>query len=280
MYLFKKAYQLGLTMAVLAAGMSRAYAEPAERYECLIEPTVVARVGSPVQGVVSRLLVDRSDFVKRGQAIAELESGVERTNLEQARMRASMKSEIVAREADLVLAKHNMARMQELHKQNMVSEQQRDEAIAQRHVASAALVQALESFQLLQIELELAKQLLEQRTIRSPVDGVVVEHSVFPGEFVYDNPVMTVAQIAPLRVEVVLPGRLHGSFKVGDSALIYPEVGDADPLQAKVEVVDRLLDTRSGTFGVRLTLPNADYGVLGGQKCQAQFLFDTSLASR
>lgn len=280
MYLFKKAYQLALTMAVLAAGMSRAYAEPAERYECLIEPTVVARVGSPVQGVVSRLLVDRSEFVKRGQAIAELESGVERTNLEQARMRASMKSEIVAREADLVLAKHNMARMQELHKQNMVSEQQRDEAIAQRHVASAALVQALESFQLLQIELELAKQLLEQRTIRSPVDGVVVEHSVFPGEFVYDNPVMTVAQIAPLRVEVVLPGRLHGSFKVGDSALIYPEVGDTDPLQAKVEVVDRLLDTRSGTFGVRLTLPNADYGVLGGQKCQAQFLFDTSLASR
>ena len=280
MYLYKQVFQIGLTIAALAAGMSLAHAESAERYECLIEPTVVAQVGSPVQGVVSRLLVDRSDFVKRGQAIAELQSGVERTNLEQARMRASMKSEIVAREADLVLAKHNMARMQELHTQNMVSEQQRDEAIAQRHVASAALVQALESYQLLQIELELAKQLLEQRTIRSPVDGVVVEQTVFPGEFVYDNPVMTIAQISPLRVEVVLPGRLYGSFKVGDSAKIYAEIGDADPLLATVDVVDRLLDTRSGTFGVRLSLPNADFAVLGGQKCQAQFLFDTSLASR
>jgi len=263
-----------------ALPMHAVQAETTDRHECLIEPRVITQLGSSVQGVVEKLLVDRGEFVKRGQAVAKLAADIERINLDQAEARANMKSEIVAREADLVLAKHNHARMQELFDQNMVSAQQRDEAIAQRHVASAALVQALESFQLLQIEKIRAEQQLAQRTIRSPIDGVVVEHSVFPGEFVYDNPVMTIAQIDPLRVEVVLPGRLFGDFKEGDTALVYPELGATDPLVARIEVVDKLLDTRSGTFGVRLTLPNAEHAIAGGQKCQLEFAQANTLASR
>jgi len=233
---------------------------------------VVADVGSPVQGVLRELLVDRSDTVSKGQAIAELESGVEVASLEHALSRARMQSEILAREADLELAKHNLKRQKSLFAQQLVPAQKRDEALARKQVASAALVQALENFQLLQLELQQAEHLLAQRTLRSPVDGVVVEHHAFPGEFVYDNPVMTVAQLNPLRVEVVLPARLFGQFKPGDSARILPEIESAEPLIAVVDVVDRLLDTRSGTFGVRLLLQNPNFQIPGGQKCQLEFL--------
>jgi RND family efflux transporter MFP subunit len=240
-----------------------------------MEPMVITKVGSPVQGVIQELKVDRSDFVERGQPIAQLRSEVERANLKQAEERALMESEINARKADLDLAEHTTARMENLHKQNMVPTQQRDEARAQLHVATAALSQARENHKLLQHELSRAQEILRLRTIRSPVDGVVVEHTAFPGEFVYENPVMTIAQLDPLRVEVVLPGRLFGKFKPGDVALVYPELGSAEPLRAEVQIVDRVLDTRSGTFGLRLELPNPDFAIPGGQKCSLEFQPET-----
>ncbi|NND90633.1 MAG: efflux RND transporter periplasmic adaptor subunit [Granulosicoccus sp.] len=244
-----------------------------------MEPMVVTEVGSPVQGVIKHLLVDRSDSVTRGQPIIELEAGAETINLAAAKTRANMQSEVSAREADLALARLNLDRMQKLHDQNLVPTQKWDEAHAQKLVASAALVQALESLKLAQIESRRAEQLLAQKTILSPIDGVVVAQLVFPGEFVYDNPLITLAQLDPLRIEVVLPARLFGKFKPGDTALIQPEIEHEEPLHATVQVVDRLLDTRSGTFGVRLTLPNPELSIPGGQKCQLEFLSGVALVS-
>ena len=253
-------------------------AEP-ESFECLMEPMVVTEIGSPVQGVIKQLLVDRSDFVTRGQPIIELEAGAETINLAAATARADMQSEVSARKADLELAKLNLARMQKLHEKNLVPTQKLDEARAQKQVAGAALVQAVDNRKLAHIEAEQAVQLLAQKTIHSPIDGVVVTQQAFPGEFVYDNPLLTLAQLDPLRIEVVLPARLFGAFQPGDTALIHPEIEHSKPLQATVQVVDRLLDTRSGTFGVRLTLPNPELSIPGGQKCQLEFLSSVALVS-
>ncbi len=268
------------SLLTLPATLPALAADGAATYECLVEPMVITDVGSPVQGVIEELKVDRSQFVKRGQPIAQLKSDIERSTLEQAKARARMESEIRARAADLKLAEHSMKRMDNLHKQKMIPEQQRDEAFAQLQVASAALNQARENYRLLQHELRRAEEVLAQRTIRSPVEGVVVAHTAFPGEFVYENPIMTIAQLDPLRVEVILPARMFGQFKPGDTATVHPEIGTEAPLVAQVEVVDRLLDTRSGTFGVRLRLPNPDLAIPGGQKCQLQFQSTRNLAKR
>ena len=158
-------------------------------FECLVEPMVVADVGSPVQGVIEELKADRSEFVKRGQPIALLKSDVERATLEQARARAGMESEMRARAADLELADHSMTRMNESARAAHGPAQQRDEALAQLQVARAALNEARENYRLLQHELSRAEQVLAQRTIRSsPITGVVVMHKAFPGEFVYEKP--------------------------------------------------------------------------------------------
>lgn len=44
--------------------------------------------------------------------------------------------------------------------------------------------------------------------------------------------------------------------------------------QASEKVVDRVLDAASGTFGVRLVLPNPDYRLPAGIRCEARFPFD------
>lgn len=260
--------------ALVAAAMDAA---PAGAHECLVEPDSVADIGTPVQGILARLLVDRADSVVAGQPVAELESGLERAGVDHAEARASMQSEIAAREADLELATLDLERVEQMYAENLVPSQQRDEARARRKVASAALVQARENRALLALELERARRRLAQRTLRSPVDGVVVERHARPGEFVYDNPVMTIASLDPLRVEVVLPARLFGTIRPGDTARVFPELDAGAPLVATVDVVDRLLDTSSGTFGVRLTLPNPELAVPGGQRCRVAF--DPSMAA-
>ncbi len=241
-------------------------------HDCLIEPFLITDVGSPTQGIVSRLLLDRGALVKRGQAIVELEASMERAAAKQAAARTEMLGEVLTRHADLELAKQDSKRFSDLHARGLAPEQQRDEAVAREKVANAALTQALDNQTLAMLELNRTQIALEQRTIKSPVDGVVINPLVFPGELVYDNPIMTVAQLDPLRVEVVLPARLFGTIKAGNAGHITPEIENDLPLAAIVDVVDPLLDSRSGSFGVRLLLPNADMSVPAGQKCRVRFV--------
>jgi len=51
-----------------------------------------------------------------------------------------------------------------------------------------------------------------------------------------------------------------------------PEAPVGGAHEARVVIVDRLLDAASGTFGVRLELPNPDYGLYGGLHCRVRFL--------
>jgi RND family efflux transporter MFP subunit len=229
-------------------------------------------VGSPVRGVVEQLLVDRGDTVTEGQSIATLESGTERILLDHATARAEMQSELAARQADLELAKLELARIEDMHQQSLAATQQRDEARVGKQIAQAGLVQAMENHKLMQIELRRATHELAQRTLRSPANGVVVEQFVVPGEFIYDKPIMQIATLNPLRIEVVLPATLFATVQVGSDALITPELDSDKVLKATVDTVDALLDTRSGTFGVRLRLSNDDLAVVAGQKCVVDFL--------
>lgn len=248
---------------------------PEDEYDCFIVPTTVVDVASPVRGVIERLLVDRGDTVTRDQPIAELESGNEQIMLRHAEARADMQSELAARKSDLELANLELARVESMHRKNLAPAQQRDEARIRKQIAQAGLVQALENQKLVHIELQRAMHDLDQRKLSSPIDGVVVEQFIVAGEFIYDEPIMSIAKLDPLRVEVVLPAVLFGTIQVGSQALITSELDQENPLNSLVDVVDGLLDTRSGTFGVRLTLPNKDLAIAAGQKCTVDFLSDT-----
>ena len=256
------------------------YAElSGQRFDCLIEPYITTQVGSPVQGTLEKLMVERGELVTANQAVAQLHSSIEQANLKQAAARAQMEGELRARQADLNLASHQMKRMAKLYEKNMVSAQQRDEVKAQLQVASAALEQARDNVSLLKHDLTRNQQLLDLKTVRSPINGVIVERLAFPGEFVYDNPIVTIAQLDPLRVEVVLPATAFGQLKTGDFAKVFPELGSGKYVEAHVEVVDKLLDSFSGTFGIRLTLPNPDTRIISGQKCEVEFSAAPSVAA-
>ena len=259
---------------MLLAVLASAPAAAAE-YDCLIEARQQVDIRSPVEAVIESVLVQRGDLVKKGQVIATLESGPERAGLELARSRATMQGELRAAEARVDLAQKKMVRAEELYKQNFVSVNARDEAEAEYRFSTEQLRQARENQKLAELEVQRSTEVLALRTIRSPFSGVVVEVLQKPGEFSSTNlkdPIIKLAEIDPLHVEVVLPVSLYGKIKIGAPATVIPEQPVGGRYSAIVKVVDRVIDAASGTFGVRLELPNRQRAIPAGARCRVRFL--------
>ena len=241
---------------------------------CLIEPHRVVELGSPVIGVIESIMVERGDRVKKGQVIAVLRADVERAAVGVAATKAQVEAEVQAALANNDLAQRKYERAKELVAQNFISSQGLEQTRAEAEVAAQKLAQAREQRRIWDRELKLAEAQLGMRTIRAPANGIIAERYVSPGERVEEKPVVRLATIDPLRVELVVPAQLFGSIQAGTWLKVLPELPNVSPRPAKVVLVDPLIDGPSNTFRARLELPNAKYEVPAGLRCKVDLGLD------
>ncbi len=261
--------RIALILLVFACGLNGT--ARADALACLIQPYQEAEIGSQVIGVLDRVLVERGDFVTKGQAVAQLNSDVERAHLAAAKVRAEANADLKAAASNREFTRKKKLRTEDLYKKNFVSQQASDQAATEDQLADMKLKQAQEQQRVSHQEYALAQAQLAQRTIRSPLSGVVVERYLTDGERVEEKPVLKVATIDPLRVEVIVPAAYFSKIKTGMSATVKPEVSEAEPRGAKVIVVDRVIDAASNSFRVRLELPNPNLQLPPGLRCKVDF---------
>jgi RND family efflux transporter MFP subunit len=241
-------------------------------FECVIEPQQRVKLASPVVGVIARLDVDRGDIVRRGQILGKLEDGVEAATLALAEARARNEYVSKSHEARLHFLRSKYNRVNELRTKAITSQASLEEADAEAKVAEQQLKEAELNREVAYLEIRHAEAVLKQRTLRSPIDGVVVERLLVPGEYQNDQtPILTLAQIDPLHVEVFVSTSYYGRIHIGSKAEVRPEQPVGGVYTAVVTVVDRVLDAASGTFGVRLLLPNPDLLLPAGIPCKVLF---------
>ncbi len=244
-------------------------APPAKPLGCLIEPDRIADIGSQVVGIVEQLHVERGDPVEAGQALIGLRADVERANVGVAATRERVDADVRAAQAGVELARQKVARAEALMAQNFVSAQALEIARGELEVATQKLSQTRSQQAIWSQERRVAQAQLSLRTVRSPFAGVVVERFVNPGERVEDRPLIRVAVIDPLRVELMVPTAQYGLVAPGAQLTIRPELPGAAPVVATVSHVDRVLDAASNTFRVRLSLPNPGHRLPAGLRCKA-----------
>lgn len=254
-----------LALPTLVSGQS------SQGLECLIYPEASVAVSGPMEGVLEKVHVDRGDLVKVGQVLATMESSVERASVVMAQARAEKESALKSGQTRVEFGDRRYVRTLEMFKKELVATKDMDEAETAKYLAEYELLDATEEKRLARADYERAKAVLELKTIRSPISGVVVERLLTSGEFTKQAPILRLAQIDPLRVEVILPVAMFGRIKVGQTAEVHPEAPVSGTYVARVTVVDRVIDAASGTFGVRLTLPNADLKLPAGLKCRVRF---------
>jgi RND family efflux transporter MFP subunit len=261
-----------MTATLLAFGSSGFCAETVE-YEGLIVPFEIVDIGSPSEGIVASVTVDRSSPIEKGQVLVELESSAERATLEKVRNVATFDGEIGLQEARLAFARRYNERVKNLM---AIPPHEKDQAETEIVLTEKLLKSARERRTEARLELNRARIALEECQIRSPISGVVVERYVSPGEYVSSQPLMRVAQVDPLRVEVIVPADVFGRIAPGMTATIVPELTLYGEQTATVTIVDKIIDSASNTFGVRLELPNAEGELPAGLKCAVRFPIETS----
>lgn len=262
---------------ILAA--TAASAEEQIEFEGLIEPNEMVDIGTPVGGVVAHVNVKRSSSVTKGDALVLLDSSVENSVVNRARVLALVEGDLQLQKEKLAFAKRMYTRIQELFESEAISAEKHDQAKTEVTLAQARLQKAHENRELAKLDLQRAKAILNQRTIKSPISGIVVNRFVSPGEFVDSEPLLRIAQMNPLRVEVILPSKMFRKIKAGMKAEVIAESSPDESYDSTVAIVDRIIDPASGTFGVRLELPNPNYRLPSGLKCKVRFFDNDQIVS-
>jgi RND family efflux transporter MFP subunit len=243
----------------------------AESFDCVITPAVTVRVGSQVSGLLSEVLVDQGDTLTKGQEIARIHSEVEAKTLELLDVQARSTAEVEAQESRLGLAHKRLDRAKDLVARDVGTLEKLEAAEAEVEVITLERDIAEMRREVVGLELQRARAQFEQRLIRSPIDGIVVSRHLFGGEFMgTEDSVVTIAQIDPLHVESFLPVAFYPILEHGMTIKVYPDAPVKGEFDARVDVIDRVFDAASGTFGIRLTLPNPEGKIPAGHRCRLE----------
>lgn len=266
---------LGLVSALTVSAGLCVLAAPslwAAEMACVITPYDEISIGTPVEGLIQTVPVDRGDWVTKGQVILTLESSFEAATVALAKAKAEAEAALKSSQLKMGFTSRKLERAQELFKTNSIAQHDVDEAQTEKALAESAYREASEHKRQAELELSRAATALNLRTIRSPISGVVMDRLLSPGEMArQQTPVMKLAQINPLRVEVFAPLSLLGKLKTGMKADVRPEGKDQPVYQAKVMVVNKVVDSASGTVGVRLEMPNPNNAISAGLACTVEF---------
>ncbi|HEX3150375.1 MAG TPA: efflux RND transporter periplasmic adaptor subunit [Gemmataceae bacterium] len=150
-----------------------------------IKPVRTFTVGALVSGPLKDILVGYNDIVKKDQLLARIDPLLNQSTLDKENANlATQRAELARIVAQLTQAEKNEARAVKLQKTNKdyVSDQEMD----QLHFATVALEaqKNLATANILAGEagVKYAQKYLEYTEVRSPVDGIVIERKVEPGQ--------------------------------------------------------------------------------------------------
>jgi RND family efflux transporter MFP subunit len=261
-----------ITITAVALLSATVCAAQEQTFDCVMEPRATLELGSADEGVLQDLFVDRGDVIRQGQRLATLNDTEQRLQVERARIRAEADVEVRSKRAEAEYRRIEEQRIADLYKDKLVSDREFEEARIETRLAELALQAAETEFEVAKVEYRQAEEKLARRSITSPVNGVVVNVTMGLGEYVHKQAtVMTIAEIDPLNVEVFVTVDSYGTITVGTEADVMPEEPVGGTYRATVAVADRVFDAASRTFGVRMILPNPDFRLPAGTRCEVRF---------
>ncbi|GBD48496.1 efflux RND transporter periplasmic adaptor subunit [Methylopila sp. Yamaguchi] len=148
-------------------------------------------------------------------------------------------------EARLALAEANYKRAQSLSKSGYATDTARDQAIADRAIAKAAV--------------ELVKVRLGKTEIRAPFDGVVGFRLASIGAYVpAGQPIVNLESIDTLKVDFRVPETRLADVKIGLAVSVSVDAYPGRTFKGKIYAIDPLVDVNGRALKVRARLDNAD----------------------
>ncbi len=195
-----------------------------------------------VGGKLVRRLVDVGDRVKRGDLLAELDSGDLRLQVE------ALHAELTAAEAQLARARADHARTASLSKDQLVSRSALDQQTAALRAAEGQARAA-------RAQLDLSRNQAGYSQLRAPQDGVVASRQVEAGQVVAaGQSVFGLAADGGREVAFALPESNIRGFKVGQPVVIELWSAQGEQIPGRIREIAPAADPQARTYAARATL--------------------------
>src|ERR1700720_1943129 len=234
---------------------------------------IVPRINAPVR----KFYVERGSKVHVGQLLAELEDrdlvgAVTENQGSYQQAEASYQTALQRAQQDLVLAKEQLDAQQKVYDNRQALFKQG--AVSQKDVTDAqiALTQARDQYQMAQKQFDLqaakgqlnaakgksssAAAQLSYARIVSPINGVVTDRPIYPGETAPSGaPILTVMDLSQVIARAHIAQQEAAELKAGDAAKISLP-GQSEDFLGKVTLVSPALDPNSTTVEVWVQAAN------------------------
>ena len=231
---------------------------------------LVAEVRPQVNGIIAKRLFTEGGIVKAGQPLYQLDDATYRADLN------SAEANLARAQATLLTAELNAKRSAQLVKIDAVSQQDDENA-------AAALRQAQADVKAAQAAADRARVVLGYARISSPITGRTGKSMVTPGALVtanQDEPLTTVQQFDPMYIDLTQSSAellnlrkalSRGALKASSDqpVTILLEDGTQYEHRGKLAFSDVTVDPTTGSFGLRVVVPNPDYLLLPGMYVRA-----------
>lgn len=151
----------------------------------VVKPLTEVKVGAQVSGRVARVLVDFNSQVKKGDLLAEIDPMLLGAQVQQQRAQMSaQKASQAGAEARLTTARVNLERLKQLRGENLASQLDVDQAQGQYDVAVAEVAQIKAQLGATSASISAAGLNLSYTKIYAPIDGVITDRQIDPGQTV------------------------------------------------------------------------------------------------
>lgn len=217
-----------------------------------LQPLNQSQVRSDVAAVVTEISVRRGERVRKGQLLARLD-----TADVSARLRERQSNLDSARSA-LKLAEINREKAVTLTQRGVKSQTALDEAENAWRTARAN-VSAMEQ------QLTMARKAVNDAAIYAPIDGLVAERFINPGERVaVDARLFTIADLDTIEVETLVPARDVPQLRVGQKVLLHVEGFAERSFDGTIERINPTAQSGSRSIPVYILLQNPEHLLRGG----------------
>lgn len=236
------------------------------------EPYADINLAAAEMGVIADVLIEEGQQVSADQLVARLDDSVLQASNRISEAAAKAIGELSTAETQLELKNIELQKLRELFQREHASQQELDRVTGEVKVATARLQSVHEDLQIRKLEVARIKSQILQRQIRSTIDGTIVEVFKDRGEFVSpsDPVVARVVQLNPLKVAFSVPQGNRGKVKAGQQVNVM--LGQTETrVTGVVEHVSPLTDASSGTFMMKVRVPNPDYKWHGGERALLRF---------
>jgi multidrug efflux pump subunit AcrA (membrane-fusion protein) len=196
------------------------------------------------------------DTVVAGQLLMKLDHERQLHAYNVAKIRSENQSGIEIAEGELREKYAILEDVKERHRKRQASDGQLEQAQAQAQVAKGKLSQAKMGLELAKLEFELAEKLLENRYIRSPINGTIMDISKRRGDKVNQGDlIVTVADMTTVAGEIPVTMESAQSLAVG-STFPVRLAGSQIVRNARVESISPLPHAKSGEKVVKVVFEN------------------------